>query len=213
MIIAIDGPAGSGKTTIARRLAEKLNILYLDTGATYRALTLKALNDGVDLNDEGALKVLASNLKLKLQDNRVYLDGVDVTDKIRTSLIDRNISRLASLLGVREEMVKIQKTIVGQRDAVVEGRDITTVVFPRAEFKFYLDADFGERLRRRYKELKEKGIETELTELEKDMQRRDSSDLNREVNPLKKADDAIYLDTSNLNIEEVVETMLSYVKK
>jgi len=213
MIIAIDGPAGSGKTTVAKLLAKKLNILYLDTGATYRALTLKALNNNIDLGNELKLMNLANKLDIKLENERIYLDGEDVTEKIREPLIDRNISKPVSLAGVRDEMVNLQREIVKGKDAVVEGRDITTVVFPKAEYKFYLDASLRERANRRYKELEAKGIEVVLPDVEKQMKDRDLADLTRSVGPLKKSKDAIYVDTTGLEIEEALNTILGYIKK
>ncbi len=213
MIIAIDGPAGSGKTTIAKSLAKKLDILYLDTGATYRALTLKILNSNISLDDEAAIGRIADSLNVNLDQGKVFLDDEDVTAKIRTPQIDRSISKPVSFSRVRESMVKLQRNIVKSRDAVVEGRDITTVVFANAEFKFYLDADLTERAKRRHKELKSRGIDIEFNELETDMARRDHADFNRENGPLKKADDAIIFDTTGLNIDEVLTGLITHIKK
>ncbi|RKY39107.1 MAG: (d)CMP kinase, partial [Candidatus Omnitrophota bacterium] len=151
MIIAIDGPAGSGKTTVSRLLAKQLGISYLDTGALYRVLTLKALEENINLNDGETLQKLASTMNVKIEGERIYLDDREVTVEIRTPLIDKNISQVASHPQVREVMVNLQRKITYCKDYVVEGRDITTVVFPHADYKFYLDADFNERLQRRYK--------------------------------------------------------------
>jgi cytidylate kinase len=212
MIIAIDGPAGSGKTTIAKRLSKKLNVSYLDTGATYRALTLKALEDGLDLNDELVLRNIAENLNLKISDERIYIDGKDVSAEIRTPFIDKNISVVVSHSEVRGVMVDLQRKIAKSADFVVEGRDITTVVFPQAEYKFFVDADFSVRARRRFKEVKEKGICINFEELSKDLHKRDEADKNREVGPLKISDDAIYIDTTDLSIDEVVDLLATRVK-
>ena len=213
MIIGIDGPAGSGKTTVARLIAEKLNILYLDTGATYRVLTLKALNNNLDLNNEEVLGQLAQKLKLKFEGNRVYLDETDVSDQIRTSFIDKNISIVVSHPKVREVMVRLQRDIVSKGDFVVEGRDITTVVFPKAEYKFYLDAQSQTRAKRRFRELKSKAISVDFQETEKDLVRRDYADKNRKISPLIISDDAVYVDTTDLAIEDVVNIIIGYVKK
>ena len=213
MIIAIDGPAGAGKTTVARLLAEKLNIFYLDTGATYRALTFKALEEKIDLDDEEALENLAKNLNLRFDfsQGKVFLDEEDVTDKIRQPVIDKNISKVAEKPKVREVLVELQRKIAQDKDFIVEGRDTTTVVFPNAQFKFFLDADFYVRLKRRFKELKEKGVNISFSEVERDLKRRDKADLERKVGPLRKAEDAIYIDTTDLSLEEVIEKIIKIV--
>ncbi|RKY46216.1 MAG: (d)CMP kinase [Candidatus Omnitrophota bacterium] len=213
MIIAIDGPAGSGKTTVSRLLAKQLGISYLDTGALYRVLTLKALEENINLNDGETLQKLASTMNVKIEGERIYLDDREVTVEIRTPLIDKNISQVASHPQVREVMVNLQRKITYCKDYVVEGRDITTVVFPHADYKFYLDADFNERLQRRYKELKEKGLSVSWEHLEEQLRKRDEADFTRKVAPLKKAEDAIYIDTTNLTLSEVVNKLLSYIKK
>lgn len=213
MIIAIDGPAGSGKTTVAKFLARELNILYLNTGAIYRALTLKTLQGNVCLDDEVRLIDLASNLDIKLDYEKVFLDGQDVTAEIHTPIIDKSISELASLRGVRESMVCLQRKIVKGHNAVVEGRDIATVVFPNAEYKFYLDASPKERAKRRYDELKEKGVKISLEDVENQMRIRDASDLNREIGPLKEDKDAIYVDTTDLDIDQVLGVILGYIRR
>lgn len=212
MIIAIDGPAGSGKTTIAKRLSERLKIFYLDTGATYRVLTLKALEEKVNLNEPEILKKLAQKLKLKIENDRIYLENRDVTLRIRASDIEKNISQVVSYPSVREEMVRLQRDIVKGRDAVVEGRDITTVVFPEAEFKFFIDAALAVRVERRFKQLKSKGIEVDLEEVKENLARRDKADKTRSVGALTLTDDSVYIDTTQLNIEEVINKILEYVK-
>lgn len=212
MIIAIDGPAASGKTTVAKLLAERLNISYLDTGATYRTLTLAALRDNLDLTDKFALGNLAGRLNFKIEQDRVYLDSQDVSSQIRTPLIDKNISLVVSYPEVREVMVKLQRRLAAKGDFVVEGRDITTVVFPEAEFKFYLDADFSVRWERRFRELKSKSIDIESRELQEDLKKRDIVDKNREVGPLTLSPDAVYIDTTSLNLEETVEKVVGYIQ-
>jgi len=212
MIVAIDGPAGSGKTTIAKLLSKKLNISYLDTGATYRALTLKALEGGIDLKDASLLAQLAANLNLKLAGQKTYLDGKDVSEQIRTPRIDKNISIIVAFPEVRSVMVSLQRKIAEGKDFVVEGRDITTVVFPNAEFKFYLDADCAIRAERRFKELEAKGVKIDFTETEKDLHKRDDADKKREVGALTLSSDATYIDTTKMSIEEVIATMLTHIR-
>ncbi|HIE36302.1 MAG TPA: (d)CMP kinase [Candidatus Omnitrophica bacterium] len=213
MIITIDGPGGCGKTTVAKILAQKLRISYLDTGATYRALTLKVLKLRLDLNDEERIKEVAQSLNLKIEKDKIYLDSKEVSAEIRTPTIDKNISLVVSHPKVREEMVRLQRKIVEGNDFVVEGRDIATVVFPNAEFKFYLDADFSVRCQRRYNELREKKINVDFEEVKRDLEKRDRADKERKVGALVKSKDAIYIDTTHLSIEEVVNKILSYIKK
>ncbi|MDD5069917.1 MAG: (d)CMP kinase [Candidatus Omnitrophica bacterium] len=212
MIIAIDGPAGSGKTTIAKLLAQRLGIGYLDTGATYRALTFYALENNLDLTKSEPLVLAAENITIGFLENQVILNEINVTDKIRTPKIDKNISAVVKHPQVRSVMVDLQRKIAVNKDYVVEGRDITTVVFPNAEFKFYLDADTSLRARRRYEELLKKGLTIDYQEVLDDLANRDYSDKNRAVGPLKIADDAQYVDTTNLTIGQVVSTLAEYIK-
>jgi cytidylate kinase len=216
LVIAIDGPAGSGKSTVSKLIAQKLKLLYIDTGAMYRALTLKAMRQGLDLNDENALVKLATSTRVDLQDDngrlRVMLDGKDVAGSIRTPELTSKVRYIAQVDGVRKEMVKLQRMIGERSGAVLEGRDIGTVVFPDADYKFYLDASADERARRRYKELIESGEKVGLDELKKDVIARDESDMKRPVGALRQADDAVLVDTTDLSIEGVVEKMLSYIK-
>ncbi len=208
MIIGIDGPAGSGKTTVAKLLAKRLGIFYLDTGAMYRALTLKAIERKVDLSDQDALKKIAGELNLEFKEGKVYLDGTDVSDRIRTPLIDKSISPVVAQPEVRAIMVKLQRNIVAKGDFIVEGRDITTVVFPDAKYKFYLDATPAIRARRRFRELREKGMDVNFQELDQDLKRRDNADKTRKASPLKISEDAICLDTTNLTISQTVEAII-----
>ncbi|MDD3296038.1 MAG: (d)CMP kinase [Candidatus Omnitrophica bacterium] len=213
MVIAIDGPAGSGKTTVAKLLAAKLGIFYLDTGATYRALTYLALKEKVSLSDAHALQTLAKGINLSFRDSAVYLDAEDVTAGIRTPQIDKSISQVVSYPQVREVMVKLQRQIAKGKDCIVEGRDITTVVFPNAKLKFYLDADPLVRAKRRYDELKAKGTDIGFEEVKNDLEKRDHSDKNREVGPLIKSKDAIVIDTTPFGISETVEFIAEYIQK
>lgn len=216
-IIAIDGPAGSGKSTVSRLVAKKLGFTYIDTGAMYRALTLKALNTSTNLKDEKTLVRLSAKAKIDLKNSinglvRVFLDGEDVTKEIRTPKVTNHISYIARIRGVRANMVKLQRKLGGKGNTVLEGRDIGTVVFPGADCKFYLDASIKERARRRYQELKELGQKLSLKKLEQDIKIRDRLDKTRKVAPLKMAKDAIYLDTTKLNIKEAVNKILAKLK-
>ncbi len=216
MIIAVDGPAGAGKSTVARIIAKELGFLYIDTGAMYRALTLKVLDTKVAIGDTAGIIEVARNTNISLRNNLdgslgVFLDKRDVTKEIRQPRITRFVSDIAKIKGVREIMLGLQRKAGKAGDAVLDGRDIGTVVFPDAEKKFYIDADFKERVNRRYKELKESGQQVTLGGIEADLRNRDSIDSTREFAPLKKADDALYIDTTDMTIEEVVEKVLGYI--
>jgi len=216
-IIAIDGPAGSGKSTMARLLAKSLGYNYIDTGAMYRAFTLKAIRRGLDLNNTGDLDSLTEETEIDILNDssgniKVMLDNEDVTRLLRTPELTGNIASIAKQKNIRQWMMNNQRRIGNRGKCVFEGRDIGTVVFPEVRHKFYLDAEFSERARRRHRELSEDGSEFPLEEVEKDLKVRDYKDMNREVAPLKRAEDAIYLDTTNMDIDEVVEKLLSYVK-
>lgn len=205
MIVAIDGPAGSGKSTLAKLLAEKMGFLYLDTGAMYRALTLKLLKDKVDLDDKQIVVKTAKGFKVVFKDRKVFLDGEDVTLDIRLPEVEQNIFKAADIPEVRECMVKLQREIGKDNNLVLEGRDTTTVVFPHAELKVFLDADFGERVKRRAKDLADRGVKVDFADLKESLLKRDKADINREVGALRKAKDAVYLDTTGLSIDETLE--------
>jgi cytidylate kinase len=217
MIIAIDGPAGAGKSTVAKILAKKLGFLYIDTGAMYRALTLKAIETKIDTQDTTRLIAMANNINIDLgneQDGslRIFLDGRDVSGPIRQPNITRLVSDIAKIKEVREVMLGLQRRLGKLKSSVLDGRDIGTVVFPDADKKFYIDAQFPERVRRRYKELKEQGEDVTLKDIEDDLRNRDTIDSTREFAPLKKAEDAVYIDTTNMTIEEVVDRVLTEIK-
>lgn len=217
LLIAIDGPAGAGKSTIARLIAQRLGIFYIDTGAMYRALTLKALRQALDCSDEQRLSALLAKTRIDLAYTqggalRVFLDNEDVSVDIRKPEITRFVSLVAKAPGVRRQMLVLQRRLGSQSSCVLDGRDIATVVFPQADKKFFLDADFKERVRRRYQELKANGQKITLKAVEKDLRNRDTIDSTRACAPLKKADDALCVDTTNLTIEEVVTRLLKEIR-
>ena len=215
-IIAIDGPAASGKSTTAKLVAQKLGFVYLDTGAMYRAITLKALENGVDVNDEEKLKELTKNSVITFENkdgvNRIWLDGKDVTEKIRGLQVDRNVSYVSMHKKVRRALVEMQKRMGEENDLVAEGRDTTTVVFPHA-FKVYLDADVKERAKRRLLELEEKGMQTTFEEQIEEISRRDKLDSEREQSPLFRDKDAVVVDTTNLTIEQQVDRVIQLFRQ
>ncbi len=217
-IIAIDGPAGSGKSTVAREVARRLGMLYVDTGAMYRALTLKAIEECADMEDEGALAAIAEKADIELRTDAdlkltVLLDGRDVSEEIRKTHVTNNVQYIARVPAVRKQMVKLQRRAArSDRGAVLEGRDIGTVVFPDADKKIYLDAGIEERVKRRFRELKDKGHQVTLDEVRKDVAARDHSDMTRKVAPLKKAEDALTVDTTDMTIAEVAESIIKEVK-
>ncbi len=210
-LIAIDGPAASGKSTTAKLVARKLGFLYLDTGAMYRAITLKALQNGVDLNDEERLEKLTRGSVISFENkdgvSRIWLDGKDVTERIREPRVDRNVSYVSMHKKLRKVLVEMQKRMGEENDLVAEGRDTTTVVFPNA-FKVYLDADLTERAKRRLLELEEKGIQTTLEEQIEEISRRDKLDSEREASPLFQDKDAVVVDTTHLTIEQQVDRVI-----
>lgn len=214
--IAIDGPAGSGKSSVSKIVAKKLGLLYIDTGAMYRALTLKAIDNGINLEEETVLIELAHNTKIELihqeKQTVVLLDGRDVTEKIRETSVTNNVFYLARSEGVRECMKKLQRKIAEQGNVIMEGRDITTVILPDADYKFYLDASFKERVKRRRKELEQNGRQVVESGLSKDIKMRDKRDLTRKIAPLRKANDAIVVDSTGMSLEEEAKTVISYIK-
>jgi CMP/dCMP kinase len=215
--IAIDGPAGAGKSTVAKQVAERLSYIYIDTGAMYRALTLKALSLGADLNDGATLKNVLDSTDIQLikttLGQAVWLDGNDVTNEIRTSDVTNNVSFVARQKEVREEMVRRQKQLGKSGGVVMDGRDIGTHVMPDAEVKIFLIASVEERARRRYEENLQKGFPADLEQLKSEITLRDKRDSEREAAPLKKAEDAIELDTTCMSIEEVVKSILHYAQE
>lgn len=210
--IAIDGPAGAGKSTVARLTANRLNFKYVDTGAMYRAVTWKVLQDDIPLDDSDKVAHVAEAMELVLQTTpdgtKVYVDGKDVTEDIRSVHVTSHVSRIAKIAAVREVLVQKQKQMAAEGGVVMDGRDIGTKVLPDAALKVFLTASIEERARRRFVEMRAKGIETELEKLRLEIAERDELDSKREVSPLKKAEDAVVVDTTGLSIEQVVEKIL-----
>ena len=212
MIIAIDGPAGSGKSTIAKLIAEDLGLVYLDTGAMYRLVTLKALNDGILGNLDKIIKML-DDLRIDIKKNGFYLDDTNVSEEIRKPVVSENVSDIAAIREVREKMVDLQRKFSESKNVILDGRDIGTVVFPNANVKIFLVADAKERANRRYKELVKKGENVKIEEIYENILKRDEIDSTRKESPLKKAEDAIEVDTTSKNIEEVKNEILNIYSK
>lgn len=212
--IAIDGPAGAGKSTLARRLAGRLGFLYIDTGAMYRAVALWARRLGVAWDDAARLEQLARESRIELgPDGRVWLNGEDVSEAIRDPEISEGASRVSAIPGVRRALVEKQQQMGRQASVVMEGRDIGTVVFPEAEVKIYLDATPEERARRRMKDLAARGVAADFAQVLEEMRRRDQRDSTRADSPLRQAPDAIYVDSTGMSEDEVEQALLKIVRE
>ncbi len=212
--IAIDGPSASGKSTIAKLLCNELGYKHLDTGAMYRCVALKAKQSGIDYNDKAELEELLENIKIDFSsEGAVLLDGKDVSKEIRTDEISMLASDVSTKKEVREHLVELQQAIASNKGYVMDGRDIGTVVLPDAEVKIFMTADVDTRAKRRYLENKEKGLKSNLRELSQEIIERDYQDTHRKHSPLKKADDAIEIDTSNLTINQVVDKIMVIVSE
>lgn len=214
-IVAIDGPAGSGKSTVAKGLAKKFGCLYLDTGAMYRAITYCSLKNGI-VEDEQAVIELARNIDLHLEFEegltRVFVDNVEITDEIRTSEVNSKVSEISVIAGVREELVKLQKSFGEKGSLIAEGRDTTTVVFPRADVKIYLTASVEIRAKRRFKEFQAKDKNITFDEVMANIQKRDRIDSSRDTSPLTQAEDAIRFDNTGFTVEEDIEKLYRIIK-
>ena len=214
LVVAIDGPAGSGKGTITKIIADKLNLVNIDTGAMYRCVALACINNGIKLEEEDKISELAKKIKIEFDtEGHTFLDGEDVSKRIREKDVSGLVSPVSSIVAVREEMVKQQRKLAEGLDVIMEGRDITTVVFPNADFKFYLDATVEERARRRFVQNQESGIEMSLEEIKESIEARDYNDMHKEVGALKRTDDQIYVDSTNMSIEEVADFMINKIKE
>lgn len=213
--ITIDGPAGSGKSTMAKKISKDLGIIYLDTGAMYRTVGLKAINNDVNPKDEIGVSRIVKDIDLKIafedEQQVIYLDNENVNDKIRTPEVSLAASNVAVFPKVRIKMVEMQRKIAKAADVVMDGRDIGTYVLKNAKYKFFLTAQVEERAKRRYKELSEKGLTPDLKKIIEDMNYRDKNDSSRAFAPLKQAEDAVLIDTTNFTIEEVIEKMMEYI--
>ena len=213
LIVAIDGPAGSGKSTIAKLLAKKYDLTYIDTGAMYRMITLYLLENNIDINDLKEVERVLNTVNLDMQGDKFYLDNVDVSTKIREKRINDNVSKVASIKIVRSNLVDLQRKISNNKDVILDGRDVGTVIFPNAQVKIFLIASPEERARRRYNEFLEKKIEITYDEVLKSIKERDHIDSTRDESPFVKADDAIELDSTNLTIEEVINFISKEIEK
>ena len=212
MIIAIDGPSAAGKSTIAKLLAKKLGIDYIDTGAMYRAVALKVIRSGIDADDDEALTALLGKTDIDLDGSKVLLDGEDVSGLIRTGELSMAASRISAIPVVRTKLVALQRGIGARKSVVMDGRDIGSNVFPDADFKFFITATPEVRASRRLIELLEKGEEVSFGAVLADIQKRDNDDTNRPLNPLVQTDDAILVETDELSIEEVLEKTINYLQ-
>ena len=214
--IAIDGPAGAGKSTIAKRVSAELSFIYVDTGAMYRAIALYLLRKEIRTDDSEIVKEALKEIEIAIQyvegEQRVLLNGEDVSGKIRTEEVGNMASKAAALPCVREKLLELQRNLAKEHDVVMDGRDIGTNILPQAQLKIYLTASVDTRANRRYKELQEKKVDCDLEEIKKDIEQRDYQDMHRETAPLIQAKDAIYLDSSDLTIDQVVEKIKSLVK-
>ena len=217
LVVAIDGPAGTGKGTVTEILAKKFNLINIDTGATYRCVTLDMLNKGIKLEELDKIEELLKNIKIELKQEKgkqiVLLNGEDVTEKIRSTEVSKMVSQVSSIKEVRLSMVELQRKMAEGKDVIMEGRDIGTYVFPAADVKIYLDADENERAKRRFKQCQEKGIQTTYAEVLENIKQRDENDKNKEIGALKVARDAEVIDSTNMSINEVVQEISKIIKK
>jgi cytidylate kinase len=213
IVIAIDGPAGAGKSTISKIIAKRLNIEYIDTGAMYRAIALKALNNCIDLEDIDGIGNLLKNTDINFNSGKIYLDGIDVSNKIRTPEMSNLASKISAIPNVREKLVNLQRDMAAKKSLVMDGRDIGTNVLKDAKYKIYLTATVEERASRRYNELCRKKLDVTFENICKDIAMRDKNDMEREINPLYMAEDAELVDTTGKSIDDVVNEIINIVMK
>lgn len=212
LIVAIDGPAGAGKGTITKQVGEKLGLLNIDTGAMFRSVALNMMQEGIKVEEENKIKELLDKIEIDLKENgEVFLNGKNVTKEIRENEVTKFVSPVSVIPMVREKLLKLQRKIAEGKKIIMEGRDIGTVIFPNADLKIYLDATKEERARRRLKQNEEKGIKSSYEEVLKNIVDRDTRDSSRKIAPLKRAEDAIYIDSSNMTVEEVVNQIVNLV--
>ena len=213
LIVTIDGPAGSGKSTIAKLVAKKFNFTYIDTGAMYRMITLYLLENKISFDNLDKIQKILNEINLDMKEDKFFLNNTDVSLKIREEIINENVSNVASIKAVRENLVNLQRKIASDKNVILDGRDIGTVVFPNAQVKIFLVASAEERARRRYNEFMEKKAEITYDEVLKSLKERDHLDSTRKESPLVKASDALELDTTNLKIDEVVNFISNEIEK
>lgn len=212
-VVAIDGPAGSGKGTVAKTLAKLCNLTYIDTGAMYRAIAYLSLKNNINITEEEKIVDMARSSKIDFIDGKTYLNGIDVSEDIRTMEVTRIVSPISSIVKLREILVDLQRKMAEGKDVIMEGRDITTVVFPNADYKFYLDASVTERANRRFKENTLKGMNVSYEEILENIKKRDYNDMHKEVGALTRTKDSIYIDSTNLTIDEVIDKMRKIIEE
>ncbi len=213
-VVAIDGPAGSGKGTVTKKIAQDMGLTNIDTGATYRCVALAVLENGISLEEKEKIIEISKNITIDIDtEQNVFLNGKNVTKQIRSKEVSGIVSQVSSIKEVRLNMVELQRKLAQGKNVIMEGRDITTYVFPNADVKIYLDASIEERAKRRFKEMQEKGIETTYEEVYQNIEMRDNNDKNKEMGALQIAADAVVVDTTSLTIEEVTERIKEIIKK
>lgn len=212
IVVAIDGPAGAGKSTISKIIAQRLNLKYIDTGAMYRAVTLKAIKNNLDLCNNNEISHMVKNSNISINDEKIFIDEIDVTEEIRMPYVNEKVSIVSAMPGVREVLKEKQRKMAENFNVIMDGRDIGTNVLKDANIKIFLTASVEERAKRRYKEMIEKGINTTFEDVFKDIENRDKIDSSRKANPLKKADDAVMLDTTGMKMNEVVDAIIKIIQ-
>ena len=212
IVVAIDGPAGAGKSTISKIIAQRLNLKYIDTGAMYRAVTLKAIKNNLDLCNNNEISRMVKNSNISINDEKIFIDEIDVTEEIRMPYVNEKVSIVSAMPEVREVLKEKQRKMAENFNVIMDGRDIGTNVLKDANIKIFLTASVEERAKRRYKEMIEKGISTTFEDVCKDIENRDNIDSSRKANPLKKADDAVMLDTTGMKMNEVVDAIIKIIQ-